>query len=306
MSEKKSIISIVSLPQQGQHQPAPYVIASLCNMDRTAFEHQQEAHRHDFYSIYWIKKGKLIHTIDTVAHEVTKNTLFFIAPGQVHKMEFRGRVNGIMMAFDDAFLCLKDEFQSIGINSELFFNEHFSSVVPLNDQQARELEGVVALMMKEAVHKQVQHSTAFHSLLRYFLVLVSRIKLGQDQLAYEPNLHTEHNGHLFLKFKTLIEKKFIELKKVSDYAVLLHIKPVLLNEICKQLSGITAGEHIRSRIILEAKRYLHNTDLTAKEIAYQLGFEDPHYFSRFFKKYTGQTPLEFKSLSRTNHRPIGQ
>ncbi len=79
----------------------------------------------------------------------------------------------------------------------------------------------------------------------------------------------------------------------------MHIKPVLLNEISKRLSGITAGEHIRNRVILEAQRYLYNTDLTAKEIAYKLGFEDLHYFSRFFKKYTQQTPSKFRESART-------
>ena len=101
-----------------------------------------------------------------------------------------------------------------------------------------------------------------------------------------------------MTFKGLIEQRYMELKNVSDYAAQLHIKPVLLNEISKQLSGITAGEHIRNRVILEAQRYLFNTDLTAKEIAYKLGFEDPHYFSRFFKKYTNQTPSEFKELAK--------
>jgi AraC family transcriptional regulator, transcriptional activator of pobA len=146
-------------------------------------------------------------------------------------------------------------------------------------------------MMKEVKEQAAEYDTAIHGLLRYFLVLASRIK-GSSVIA-TPEHHSSHNSSLFLQFKNLIEEQYTSLKNVSDYAERLSVKPVLLNEISKQLSGITAGEHIRNRVILEAQRYLYNTDLSAKEIAYKLGFEDPHYFSRFFKKYTNQSPSEF-------------
>jgi AraC-like DNA-binding protein len=151
-------------------------------------------------------------------------------------------------------------------------------------------------MSKEIKEQEPGYDNAIHGLLRYFLVLASRIK-GSSMLA-TPDKHSSHNSSLFLQFKNLIEEKYTTLKNVSDYAELLHIKPVLLNDISKQQSGITAGEHIRNRVILEAQRYLYNTDLSAKEIAYKLGFEDPHYFSRFFKKYTNQTPSEFKETGK--------
>jgi AraC-like DNA-binding protein len=234
-----------------------------------------------------------------VTHAVKKNTLFFLAPGQVHKMEFSEKVEGYMIAFQDAFMCLKDQAASLmGINSSLFFNNQFSSVITLTAEQEKDFEMVVHMMMKEVNEQATDYETAFHGLLRYFLVLASRIK-GSSMLA-APEQHATHNSSLFLQFKNLIEEKYTTLKNVSDYAGILHIKPVLLNEISKQLSGITAGEHIRNRVILEAQRYLYNTDFSAKEIAYKLGFDDPHYFSRFFKKYTNQTPSEFKDASRAS------
>lgn len=298
MSDKRDHIEIVTLNEYGQDE-SPFIVSSLCNLGDTFFEHQESPHRHDFYSIYWIKCGHLRHTIDTVTHEIQDNTLFFLAPGQVHKMEFSEKADGYMIAFHDAFMCLKDQAQlSSGINSGLFFNNHFSSVLTLPEDQQADFEWLVKAMVKEVHLKENDYESAFHGLLRYLLVLSSRIQNAADTFA--PDTHLSHNSTLFLQFKTLIEEKFRDLKNVSDYAGLLHIKPVLLNEVSKQLSGITAGEHIRNRIILEAQRYLYNTDLTAKEIAYNLGFEDPHYFSRFFKKYTNQTPSEFKEVSRAS------
>ncbi len=298
MSDKRAHIEIVSLPKYAQADPK-FVVSGLCELGDGFFSSNGIPHRHDFYTVYWIKKGQLINTIDTVTHAVKKNTLFFLAPGQVHKMEFSDRIEGYMIAFQDAFMCLKDQAATLmGINSSLFFNNQFSSVITLNPEQEKDFEMVVHMMMKEVQQQEADYETAFHGLLRYFLVLASRIK-GSSMLA-APEQHATHNSSLFLQFKNLIEEKYVTLKNVSDYATVLHIKPVLLNEISKQLSGITAGEHIRNRVILEAQRYLYNTDLSAKEIAYKLGFEDPHYFSRFFKKYTNQTPSEFKEASRAS------
>ncbi|CAL1521472.1 helix-turn-helix domain-containing protein [Chitinophaga sp. MM2321] len=301
MAEKRENIGIVSLPAYANIDPT-FVVSGLCELGNTFFSQVGVPHRHDFYTIYWIKKGKLLHTIDTVIHEVKKNTLFFLAPGQVHNLQMSERVDGYMIAFQDAFMCLKDQTQISGINSGLFFNNQFSSIITPNAEQAMDIEAIVRLMQKELTMREPEYETALHGLLRYFLVLASRIK--GENLAISPEQHAVHNSSIFLKFKNLIEEKYQELKTVSDYAAILHIKPVLLNEISKQLSGITAGEHIRNRVILEAQRYLYNTDLTAKEIAYKLGFDDPHYFSRFFKKYTTQSPSEFKEASRIiSHQP---
>lgn len=300
MAEKRENIGIVSLPEYAHVDPG-FVVSGLCELGDSFFDQIGVPHRHDFYTIYWIKKGKLLHTIDAVTYEVKKNTLFFVAPGQVHNLQATEKIDGFMIAFRDAFMCLKDQTQVSGINSGLFFNSQFSSVIHLNDEQEKDIDAVVRLMMKELTLHEPEYEMALHGLLRYFLVLASRIK--GENVGISPEQHAVHNSSVFLKFKNLIEEKYQELKTVSDYAGLLHIKPVLLNEISKQLSGITAGEHIRNRVILEAQRYLYNTDLTAKEIAYKLGFDDPHYFSRFFKKYTNQSPSEFKEASRSSASP---
>jgi AraC-like DNA-binding protein/mannose-6-phosphate isomerase-like protein (cupin superfamily) len=298
MSEKRSHIEVISLPEYTHTDPT-FVVSGLCELGKGFFDNNGIAHRHDFYTIYWIKKGQVLHTIDTIVHPVKQNTLFLLAPGQVHKMEFSEKVEGYMIAFQENFMCLKEQSATqMGINSTLFFNNQFSSVITLTPEYEKDFEMLVHMMMKELMVKAVEYETAIHGLLRYFLVLASRIK-GSSIIA-TPEQHASHNGSLFLQFRSLIDEQYTTIKNVSDYADLLHVKPVLLNEVSKQLSGITAGEHIRNRVILEAQRYLYNTDLSAKEIAYKLGFDDPHYFSRFFKKYTSQTPSEFKEASRAN------
>lgn len=299
MPEKKPPIEIVSLPDyaHGVHQEADFSVSTLCGLGPTFFERQDAPHRHDFYTIYWIKKGQLTHTIDTVTHVVKRNTLFFLAPGQVHQMRFSEKVDGYMIAFHDSLMCPSDKSSMAGVRNGLFVNERFSSVIQLTDTAVEQkLEWIVQQMMLEATHQQPNYESAFQNLLQYFLVESARH--AKEEIQVVPDYHHKHNSALFVQFKSFIEDKYTTLKNVSDYAAMLHIKPVLLNEISKQLSGITAGEHIRNRVILEAQRLLYNTDLSAKEIAYRLGFDDPHYFSRFFKKYTNQSPSEFKELAR--------
>jgi AraC-like DNA-binding protein len=299
MADKKEQIGVVSLSEYGHvaDEQNEFSVATLCSLGCAFFEHQNAPHRHNFYTIYWIKKGELTHTIDTVTHVVKRNTLFFLSPGQVHQLKLSEKVDGYMIAFHDSLMCPSDKSDMAGVRKGLFVNDAFSSVIHLSDpDDERELEWMVRRMMREIETKAPNYAVAFQNLLQYFLIVASRHHT--TPVTVIPEYQAKHNSALFMNFKSLIEEKYRELKNVSEYAALLHVKPVLLNEISKSLSGITAGEHIRNRVILEAQRYLYNTDLTAKEIAYKLGFEDPHYFSRFFKKYTNQSPSEFKELAK--------
>ncbi|MCK7553570.1 helix-turn-helix domain-containing protein [Chitinophaga sedimenti] len=95
-------------------------------------------------------------------------------------------------------------------------------------------------------------------------------------------------------FLELLEQHYKEQAAVEFYAAQLHVTPQYLNIACKKETGLTAGHCIRSRIVLEAKRMLTLTAQDVKEIAYELGFSDASYFSRFFRRYGGMPPLTFR------------
>jgi AraC-like DNA-binding protein len=84
------------------------------------------------------------------------------------------------------------------------------------------------------------------------------------------------------------------LKTPRDYAAKMNITPNYLNALCRKKSGKSAGELIRQRILLEAKRLLAHSTMSISEIAFQLGFEDNSYFGRYFRRYTRLTPGEFR------------
>jgi AraC-like DNA-binding protein len=99
---------------------------------------------------------------------------------------------------------------------------------------------------------------------------------------------------VLVQLRRLIDQHYKTLRLPGEYARLLHITPNHLNALCQELVGRPAGAVIRDRVLLEAKRLLTNADMTAQEIAYELNFQDNSYFSRFFKKYTGETPEGFR------------
>lgn len=99
---------------------------------------------------------------------------------------------------------------------------------------------------------------------------------------------------LLKSFQHLIDKHFRTIKLPKEYAEFLYVTPNHLNALCQDLLGKTAGDLIRDRVLLEAKRLLTNADLTVTEVAYDLNFQDNSYFNRFFKKNVGVTPDDFR------------
>jgi AraC family transcriptional activator of pobA len=249
--------------------------------------------RNAYYTIYWITKGEARISIDTILYTAAAPALVFVAPGQVQQMQepptgvtaTQEPGTAWQIGFTETFYCLKDE--SAG---RLFFNPDFATVLTPDPADEESLKALLDLMRAEADKKAEQFDNAFFALLQVFLIKVSRIMDKEESGVPDAGP--------FLQFRQLIEQHYKEKKNVSDYARMLNMTPVCLNAVTKQASGQTAGEQIRNYIILEAKRLLHSTTLTAKEVAYRLGFEDAPYFSRFFKKYTGQTLLEFREKSR--------
>jgi len=136
------------------------------------------------------------------------------------------------------------------------------------------------------------------SLMLQLFISVGRLNGGDAQPQTGVYNHT-----LLKNFKKLIEDNFTKLKLPKEYAELLYVTPNHLNALCNDVLGISAGELIRNRVVLEAKRLLVNFSLNITEISYRLNFADNSYFTKFFKKQTGLTPEAFRKniLIPTHH-----
>jgi AraC family transcriptional activator of pobA len=246
-------------------------------------------HRHSFYHLLFFTRGAGTHTIDFNYFDVTPHQIYFMLPGQVHAWNFEGEVDGYVVNFSPAF------FQSFLLRPE--YLERFSfwtgstaeSVINLSNDEA----GQVFPLFEELL-RQYQGMAVFREDMIRIVLLKLFVLVEQGR---EPNDYphpTSRAQMLLKKFQHLVDKNFVDLKQPGAYAELLSITPNHLNALCKEHLGLQAGEVIRQRLTLEAKRLLVNMELTVSEIAYHLNFSDNSYFTRFFRKQTGITPEVFR------------
>jgi AraC family transcriptional activator of pobA len=247
-------------------------------------------HRHAYYTVIWVRKGTGIHRIDFQEYELTPETVFFVSPGQVHQLQATTRPEGWVITFSKAFLHhhhISEDF----IREINLFNR-FDERPPLQlvDDTISEVEILLEGMHRMLLSNHPQKIAGISAYLKLFLIQCeSACTLGRT------NLHPTLAGQAILRsFKNLVEDKHHQWHKVSEYADALHITSRYLNQIVGNLLGQTAKEVIQEKITLNARRELAYSDKSIKEIAYELGFEDPLYFSSFFKKCTGQSPSAFR------------
>lgn len=257
---------------------------------------KDDPHRHDFYTVLLIKDGKGEHVIDFNSFEVKANQIYFIKPGQVHQLIEEQQSIGYSVVFSEQFLAHNNIPVSFIENLELF--QDFGNSPPLElDEEAVEILAKYAEELLQTNESGITHKyRALGSLLTLLLIHCNNLcnSPATDQLSMQDT------GHLLLRdYKALLAEKFSQWHGVAEYADALHVTADHLNRVVKSLTGKTAKEHIQSRIIVAAKRLIYFSDLSNKELAYELGFSEPANFSAFFKKCTGQSPSEFKkSASR--------
>ncbi len=246
-------------------------------------------HGHSFYHLVFFTKGSGTHTIDFDLFEIKKNQIYFMAPGQVHTWEFKGEMDGYVVNFSAAF------FQSFLLRPEYleafsFFNGVTAeSVLNLSTEAGKPIVAVFEELIAQAKSNYTFRWDMIRVLLLKIFILIDQ-KNVSSHTSHIPN----YNYALLKNFQKLIEKNFTKLKLPMEYAELLYITPNHLNALCKDHTGMAAGELIRNRVILEAKRLLINKDISISEIAYELNFSDNSYFTKFFKKQVGVTPEEFR------------
>jgi AraC family transcriptional activator of pobA len=247
------------------------------------------AHKHSFYHLILFTEGGGSHEIDFHKFPVRPYQIYFMIPGQVHSWSFEGPVDGYVINFSVPF------FQSFLIKPDYmeqfpFFNGIIEdSVIDLPEDIQPQVKTFFDQLVHESESSQPYGFDMVKSIMLQLFYTIGRIGFEGHALKT-----TSHNYTLLRNFQKLIEKHYDTIRLPKEYAELLYITPNHLNALCRDLLGMPAGEVIRNRIILEAKRQLVNLDLSISEIGYKLNFSDNSYFSKFFRKQAGVTPEEFR------------
>jgi AraC-like DNA-binding protein len=268
------------------NQQIPFAIMDFQTMQEPEVE---DLHKHTFYEILWIKKGKTKQFIDYQEYEITDNTLFFISQGQLHSFEAWQGLEGFTILFTEDFFLLNQQNKDFLFELSFLDNLYANPFLDLSPEDISEIEPIIALLVSEN-SRTVPSAAILQSLLHVLLAKIQRC-IDQKQTSRYPKRYLLQ----FKQFKKFLDEHFVQQFTVIDYAEKLSITQHHLNLISKEVAGKTATEIIRARVMLEAKRMLSFSDMTVTEIAYQLGYEENSYFSRVFKKETGLSPVEFRS-----------
>ena len=276
-----------------------FTIRKICDFNDEEIEHNLIPHLHDFYSIFWIESGEAIHATEFVEYSLKADTILFVPPGLKHRMYIDKSVGGTYILFNEEFIQYNRTNHVPLKEYRLFNNSDFKSLITVTPEKHEKLNNITGLIFEELKNTDDYSKDIVLNLLHLFLLESRRIFDQQNQAPKEESETTPDTT--IIKFKQLIEENFAKEKNVSLYAEMLNMNPSCLNELTKRTTGITAGELIRNRVIDETKKLLYSSSMSGKEIAYELGFDDPAYFSRFFKKYTGTTLKEFRDVSRKKY-----
>lgn len=224
------------------------------------------------------------------AQNILSPGLVSVPGGTVHAFEFEPETTGWVLTVSEALFSDRCFDGSREVLAPLLRTPFVIDLADKPHDQAQFCD-VLASIERELQHPRTG-SAALLSWLTGSALIILRRMLDQDLSAVEDK---GGKRELFHRFRVLLEEHYRHDWPVSAYASALAISQAKLGRLCHAISGKGAVELIQDRVILEASRYLVYTTATVAMIAYELGFKDPAYFSRFFRKRTGMTPLAYRA-----------
>ena len=260
------------------------------------FEHDEMdnavPHVHTFYEVLWFREAGGTHTLDFHQYEVKKNTLLFISPGQVHFFDNPMGCKGVILRFCTDIISGGNRTEDMFIKYGMFNTYDGEPCFTVDEPTANILDIIVGRMLKEQETPEAfGHTDMMLAFAKIFIIHVNRYGLQ----SVDHKLNEQKPSHrLFIMFRKMVEERHTTMHTVKDYADKLNVSTKTLSNSVIECTGKTPLTFINDRLILEAKRLLHYSNMAGKEVGYYLGFEDPSYFVKFFKRMTGQLPSEYQ------------
>lgn len=266
-----------------------FEIYTLEWMGKKGLFHIDQQERLKYFEIIWFRAGSGALQVDSKAHTISNNLVYFLTPGQLRHYQANDNYCGYYISFSKDFLYLSGAYTKTALWLESYGVNMNIPVIEADADMQNEMEQIGQKMKKEFSNYYLLRSEILSGLLNILMIHFSRkLQVGNDEMAYTKD------AELVCNFKTLLKKWFITKKLVADYAKELCVTPNYLNRTVKKITGFTASHHIQQYIILEAKRQAIHSNVSMKEIAYFLGFDNLAHFSKFFKNNSGMNFTSFK------------
>ena len=235
----------------------------------------------------------IYNTNTLTEYTFTPNTLFAVTPYQPFTISEEEPLEGVVLNFHPDFFCIHKHHEQVACNGVLFNNIYSPPTLCVTEEMCQNFELMLQQMYTEVQKSELAQYELLVSYLKIFLITASRAKAKQQPEALE-GTSDEKEPFILQKLKNLIETHYKTIHSAGEYADLLNISPKALAKMTKNHFNKTMTNLISERIIIEAKRELYLTNKTVKEIAYDLGYDDEHYFSRFFKNNAEISPKTYR------------
>ncbi|RYZ49670.1 MAG: helix-turn-helix domain-containing protein [Sphingobacteriales bacterium] len=241
-----------------------------------------------FYHVL-LFRGQGSVTVDFVEYDFSGSTALFTSPYQA--IQFKAELEGDIriLVFHGDFYCIEYHKKVVACNGLLFNNIYSQPLVSLNDEQYQGINVLLDKLAGELDFTDSYSNAVVRSYLQLILALSSKIKMG-----YLAATNDEQLKHPVSRFRELLETHFKTERSPSFYAAALGIAPNTFTKQCISYFSRPPSQLIQERVILEAKKLIHLTYKSMKEIAAELHFDDENYFSRYFKKHAGVSASQFR------------
>ena len=270
--------------------PQEFEIVDIAKLYKEFKNTLTTTHRTGFYHIIWFQQGNPTHLVDFNPIKIKPNTLLFLNKDTVQRFDDKSKFGGEAILFTDSFFC-KTEADTKFLRNSILFNDLFSVSQIQVKKQSKLFAGLLQQMTNELQDiKDNSQADILQNLLHNFLLYSERERRKQNFTEIKKGADLDY----VMLFKDLLETGYKNQKQVNYYAKEIIITEKRLNQATTKVLGKTPKEIINDRIMLEAKRILAHTTESVKEIGYDLGFDEPTNFIKYFKKHSKFTPTEFR------------
>ncbi len=261
---------------------------------RVGNESLLEAHRQtrrvDLFTFIRTKDSKAEVIVDSIPFTLNPHSV--LALTNIQYLQFIEGEDLVVYQFNRDFYCIKDHDQEVGCVGLLFFGNEHLPLIHLDEKEQNKFNVLHEVFVDELETKDNIQAEMLRMLMARFIIKSTRILKAKDKAGVV--IHTKDSKiELLRSFNLLVESHFRQNHSVSFYADKLFKSPKTLSNTFAKL-GTSPLKIIHERLVLEAKRLLLYTDKTAKEIAFEIGFDDASHLSRLFKKHTLLSPSGFK------------
>lgn len=259
-------------------------------LEKTPPDHNQfEFHRVSFYLLLLITENTGDYNLNFKNYSLKKGTLFTLRKDNIHKF-YKSDAKGVLLLFTENFI-VNHSNELEASNTFLLFNEMLASPkLQLTEVEYKEISSLIKLIRKEYFGVRDNYSpNIVRNFIQIIITKLFRIK-SKDNTVFDNNKYLS----MFLELQELVEKNCFKHKKVSFYANQMGVTSKTLRNVTQSVIQKSAKALINDIVIIQSKRLIINSQDSISEIAYQVGFDEPTNFFKYFKKNTGVSPIQFR------------